>query len=337
MSIQYSRGCPFDCDFCNVTTLFGRKSRIKTKEQILAELQNLYDIGYRGGVFFVDDNFIGNKLHLKREILPAVLDWMEKRKHPFYFNTQASINLADDDQLMWLMVQAGFEYVFVGIETPSEACLSECNKVQNKGRDLINSVKKIQNAGMEVQGGFILGFDSDNQSIFENMVRFIQESGIVTAMVGLLNAPKGTKLYNRLVKEKRLLNDGTGDNTDFTMNFRPAMDRKDLLSGYQKVLQAIYSRKNYYHRVLTFLRNYKPANTSRVKVRYRDIKAFIKSLWYIGVLDKGRRYYWKLVFWAIRRPQYFDVVLSCIIYGIHFQKRTEELMLCTTEYNSGTA
>ena len=337
MSIQYSRGCPFDCDFCNVTALFGHKSRTKTKEQILAELQSLYDIGYRGGVFFVDDNFIGNKLHLKKEILPAVLDWMGKRVYPFFFNTQASINLTDDDDLMRLMVQSGFKCVFVGIETPSEASLSECNKVQNKGRDLINSVKKIQSAGMEVQGGFILGFDSDNQSIFENMVRFIQESGIVTAMVGLLNAPKGTKLYNRLMKEKRLLNDGTGDNTDFTMNFIPAMDRKDLLSGYQKVLQAIYSHKNYYHRVLTLLRNYKPDGTNPVKVRYRDIKAFIKSLWYVGVLDKGRRYYWKLVFWAIRRPQYLDVVFSCIICGLHFQKRVEELKLCTTDYHSGTS
>ena len=234
LSIQYSRGCPFDCDFCNVTTLFGHKSRTKTKEQILAELQSLYDIGYKGGVFFVDDNFIGNKLHLKKEILPAVIDWMEKRKHPFFFNTQASINLADDDELMRLMVQAGFEYVFVGIETPNQASLSECNKVQNKGRDLIDSVKKIQNAGMEVQGGFILGFDSDKQSIFDNVIQFIQESGIVTAMVGLLNAPKGTKLYNRMVNEKRLLNDGTGDNTDFTMNFLPAMDRKGPFEGLSK-------------------------------------------------------------------------------------------------------
>jgi len=335
MSIQYSRGCPFDCDFCNVTALFGHKSRTKTKEQILTELQVLYDIDYRGGVFFVDDNFIGNKLQLKNEILPAVIDWMEKRKYPFAFNTQASVNLADDDELMRLMVRAGFTYVFVGIETPNEASLSECNKVQNKGRDLLNSVRKIQNAGMEVQGGFILGFDSDNQSIFENMVRFIQESGIVTAMVGLLNAPKGTKLYKRMANEKRLLNDGTGDNTDSTMNFIPAMDRNDLLSGYQKVLHAIYSRKNYYQRVLTFLRNYKPANISRVKVRYRDIKAFIKSLWYVGVLDKGRKYYWKLVFWALRRPQYLDVVLSCIICGIHFQKRLKKLKLYATDYIPG--
>jgi len=197
MSIQYSRGCPFNCDFCDVTTLFGHKSRMKSKGQILAELETLYLRGWRESVFFVDDNFIGNKEHLKKEILPAIVGWMEKRRYPFCFNTQASINLADDDELMLSMVQAGFDCVFVGIETPNQDSLAECNKVQNKGRNLIDCVKKIQRSGMEVQGGFILGFDNDNNSIFENLIRFIQNSGIVTAMIGLLNAPKGTKLYAR--------------------------------------------------------------------------------------------------------------------------------------------
>ncbi len=325
MSVQYSRGCPFDCDFCNVTTLFGHKSRTKTKEQILAELQNLYDTGYRGQVFFVDDNFIGNKSLLKKEILPAIIDWMEKKKYPFCFNTQVSINLADDDELMRLMVKAAFDCVFIGIETPSQDGLEECHKVQNKGRDLIDSVKKIQNAGMEVQGGFILGFDSDKQSIFENVIKFIQESGIVTAMVGLLNAPKGTKLYDRLMKEKRLLHNGTGDNTDSTMNFRPAMDQKELLLGYHKVLQTIYSQKNFYQRILIFLKNYKPAQDGYSIVKLCYLKAFIKSLWLLGIMENGRRYYWRMVFWALRRPQYLDVVISCIFYGLHFRKMTEKL------------
>jgi radical SAM superfamily enzyme YgiQ (UPF0313 family) len=331
MSVQYSRGCPFDCDFCDVTTLFGHRSRTKSKEQILAELENLYSLGWRAGVFFVDDNFIGNKDHLKREILPAIIDWMKERKHPFCFNTQASINLADDDELMLLMARAGFDCVFVGIETPNEASLAECNKVQNKGRDLIDCVEKIQGSGIEVQGGFILGFDNDDRSIFENLVRFIQESGIVVAMVGLLNAPKGTKLYNRLMNEKRLVGYGSGDNTDFTMNFIPVMDYKDLLKGYQKVVQAIYSSENYYSRVLTFFRNYKPLKTNDVKIRYCDIKAFTKSLWHLGLACKDRRYYWRMLLWALRRPQYFDSVVAFAIYGFHYRKVFEQLRPRMTE------
>lgn len=327
MSIQYSRGCPFNCDFCDVTTLFGHKSRMKSKGQILAELETLYLRGWRESVFFVDDNFIGNKEHLKKEILPAIVGWMEKRRYPFCFNTQASINLADDDELMLSMVQAGFDCVFVGIETPNQDSLAECNKVQNKGRNLIDCVKKIQRSGMEVQGGFILGFDNDNNSIFENLIRFIQDSGIVTAMVGLLNAPKGTKLYARLMNEKRLINYGSGDNTNFTMNFIPVMNHKDLLQGYQKVVQTIYSHKCYYDRILTFFRNYKPVKRNHSNLNYYDIKALLKSVWHLGIAHKGRRYYWKLVLWAIRRPQYLDLVCTFAIYGFHFRKMFEELRL----------
>jgi radical SAM superfamily enzyme YgiQ (UPF0313 family) len=203
MNLQYSRGCPYDCDFCDITVLYGRMPRTKTKEQVIAELDSLYFTGWRGPVFFVDDNFIGNKRKLKKEILPAIADWMEQRKHPFYLNTEASINLADDEQLMHLMVKAGFEAVFIGIESPNEESLVECNKTQNRNRNLIASIKKIQLAGLEVQGGFIVGFDNDPPSIFEKLSSFIQESGIVTAMVGLLNAPKGTKLEKRLAAEGR--------------------------------------------------------------------------------------------------------------------------------------
>ena len=337
MSVQYSRGCPFDCDFCDVTTLFGHRSRMKSKDQILVELENLFSLGWRGNVFFVDDNFIGNKNHLKREILPAIIDWMEKRKHPFCFNTQTSINLADDDKLMMLMTQAGFDCVFIGIETPNEASLAECNKVQNKGRDLINCVRKIQRSGIEVQGGFILGFDNDDKSIFENLVQFIQESGIVVAMIGLLNAPKGTKLYNRLMNEKRLLDYGSGNNTDFSMNFIPVMDYKDLLNGYQKVVQTIYSPQNYYIRVLTFLGNYKPVKTNDVQIRFCDIKAFIKSLWHLGLISKGRRYYWKLVLLGLRRPRYFGSIVAFTIFGFHFRKMFEQLRPSTADYHSKTA
>ena len=198
MSVQFSRGCPYDCEFCDITSLYGRKPRLKNTSQFIGELDAIYNIGWRGSVFVVDDNFIGNKKALKNEVLPAMIDWMEKHKYPFTFITEASINLADDPALMVLMKHAGFNHVFVGIETPSEESLKECNKFNNVNRNLIAAVKQIQNYGMEVSAGFIVGFDSDTPSIFERQISFIQQSGIVTAMVGLLSAPKGTRLFERL-------------------------------------------------------------------------------------------------------------------------------------------
>ena len=320
MSIQYSRGCPFNCDFCDITTLFGHKIRTKTTEQVIKELEALYSQGWRDEVFFVDDNFIGNKKLLKTELLPALIEWMKTRYYPFAFNTQASINLADDEELMDLMVQAGFDCVFVGIESPSEESLSECNKVQNKGRDLVACVKKIQRFGMQVQAGFILGFDSDKASVFDNLIHFIQKSGVVTAMVGLLNAPRGTKLYSRLMNENRLSKEATGDNTDFSMNFIPKMGSDELLEGYKKVVHTIYSPKNYYNRILTFLKELKTGENNKPKYRYCDIKAFIKSLWRLGIIDKGRFSYWKLIFWSlIKKPQHFHLAVTLAICGFHFR------------------
>ncbi|MEJ2647928.1 MAG: DUF4070 domain-containing protein [Sedimentisphaerales bacterium] len=320
MCIQYSRGCPFNCDFCDVTTLFGHKIRTKTTEQVLKELEDLYSHGWRDEVFFVDDNFIGNKRLLKSELLPAIIEWMKSRKYPFTFNTQASINLADDEELMNLMVQAGFDCVFIGIETPNEESLSECNKVQNKGRNLVACVKKIQRFGMQVQAGFILGFDSDKASVFDNLIHFIQKSGVVTAMVGLLNAPRGTKLYSRLMNENRLSNESTGDNTDFSMNFIPKMGTEELLKGYRKVVSTIYSPKNYYDRVLAFLKNFKPGENNRSKYRYCDIRAFFKSIWRLGIIDKGRFSYWKLIFWSlIKKPEHFHLAVTLAICGFHFR------------------
>ena len=197
-------------------------------------------------MFFVDDNFIGNRRKLKKEILPAIIEWMERKRYPFLFNTEASIDLADDEELMHLMVKAGFTAVFVGIETPNEESLAECNKFQNKNRDLIACVKKIQRFGLQVTGGFIVGFDNDPPSIFESKLRFIQKSGIVTAMVGLLNAPRGTRLYQRLLKENRLLKEVTGDNTDFSINFIPKMNYEMLMNGYKRIISGIYSPKPYY-------------------------------------------------------------------------------------------
>ena len=321
MNIQYSRGCPFDCDFCDITVLYGRKARTKTKEQVISELDALYFSGWRGPVFFVDDNFIGNKGKLKREILPAIAEWMVKRKNPFYLNTEASINLADDEKLMHLMVKAGFEAVFIGIESPNDDSLVECNKPQNRNRNLIASIKKIQQAGLEVQGGFIVGFDNDPPSIFEKLANFIQESGIVTAMVGLLNAPKGTKLQKRLEDEGRMLENFTGSNTDFSINFIPKMDLNALLEGYQKILDKIYSPKYYYERVMRFLKEFDPKKKKIFHVNPNYILALFKSIIKLGVMGEERIYYWKLFFWSLfRKPQLFSLAILFSIYGFHFRK-----------------
>ena len=327
MSTQYSRGCPFNCEFCNIPVLYGRKVRTKSKAQIVAELENLHSQGWRGDVFLVDDNFIGNKRRLKGEILPAMIEWMERKRHPFPFNTEASIDLCDDEELMQLMVKAGFASVFVGIETPNEESLAECNKVQNKKRDLVACVKKIQKLGLQVQAGFIVGFDNDPPSIFERLSAFIQDSGIVTAMVGLLNAPRSTRLYHRLAKEGRLLKDISGDNTDFSINFIPKMDHEKLVTGYKRIISRIYSPEPYYKRVMTFLRNYKPLGKTAFHFHFSYLGAFFKSVLFLGIVDKERLYYWKLFFWSLfRRPQLFHLAITFAIYGFHFRKIFENCL-----------
>ena len=321
MNLQYSRGCPFNCEFCDIINLYGRVPRTKSADQIIGELEALYKRGWRGGVFFVDDNFIGNTKKLKEEILPVMSQWMKDRGYPFAFTTEASINLADDDELMALMVDAGFCSVFLGIETPDENSLAECNKVQNKNRDMISCIKKIQRAGMQVQGGFIVGFDSDSPTIFERLIQFIQESGIIVAMVGLLNAPKGTRLYQRLEKENRIVKDMSGDNTDYSMNFIPKMNYKDLMAGYRTIISTIYNPEHYYKRVMEFLRIYTPRQKQAYKFHFGYVKAFFKSILILGAFGKERIYYWKLFFWSlIRRPRLFPLAITYAIYGFHFRK-----------------
>ncbi len=325
MSLQYSRGCPFDCDFCDIIVLNGHKPRTKDKQQTVDELEALYRHGWRGSLFIVDDNFIGNKKKLKTETLPAMIKWSKQRKYPFLFFTEASINLADDDELMELMAEAGFNRVFVGIETPNEASLMECNKWQNRNRDLVAAVKKIQSHGFEVQGGFIIGFDSDPVSIFKRQINFIQKTGIVTAMVGLLNAPNGTKLYTRLKRENRLLKDMSGDNTDFSINFIPKMKYETLVAGYKNVLDTIYSPRHYYERVVTFLKEYKPRKTAGIsQLRFSHITGLIKTLWFLGVTNKGRRYFWRLLISTLlKRPRHFPLTISLSVSGFHFRKVAE--------------
>jgi radical SAM superfamily enzyme YgiQ (UPF0313 family) len=325
MNIQYSRGCPFDCEFCDITALLGRIPRTKELSQLVAELENLYVRGWRGAIFFVDDNFIGDRKKLKRELLPAMISWMEERGRPFYFYTEASIDLADDGQLMELMVRAGFEEVFIGIETPAEDSLAESGKVQNRNRDLLASIRRIQRAGLQVHGGFIVGFDSDPPAIFEQQIRFIQESGIVTAMVGVLTALRGTRLYQRLQHEGRLWGDATGNNTAVTLNFLPRMEVRNLIGGYRTILDTIYSPKNYYQRVIRLFKEYRPL-PGKFRLQPGYVGALFKSVMYLGVIGTERFYFWKLFFWSlIRRPRLFPLAITYAIYGFHFRKIAEKI------------
>ncbi|MFC2070495.1 B12-binding domain-containing radical SAM protein [Chloroflexota bacterium] len=327
MNLQYSRGCPFDCEFCDIIILNGHKPRTKSKEQIYSELDAIYNRGWRGGVFVVDDNFIGNKKKLKAEILPAIIEWSKEKKYPFAYYTEASINLADDEELMQMMAEGGFDRVFIGIETTNEESLAECNKQQNKDRDMAESVKKMQNHGFEVQGGFIVGFDNDPVSIFRSQINFIQRSGIVTAMVGLLNAPRGTRLYQRMKKENRLLEGFSGNNTDININFIPKMNYETLINGYKHILDTIYAPRQYYERVWSFIKEYKPPKLDRVpNIQLYLFEGFFKSIWFLGIRGKGRRYYWKLILSTLfKYPRAFPLSISLSVFGFHFRKVAERL------------
>jgi radical SAM superfamily enzyme YgiQ (UPF0313 family) len=332
MNIQYSRGCPFNCEFCDIIVLNGRVPRTKGREQIVDELASLYDHGWRGPVFFVDDNFIGHRKKLKAEIMPAIIEWIRERDFPFSFFTEASIDLSDDEELMQLMVEAGFDTVFVGIETPHEESLTECSKLQNRNRDLVASVQKIQQYGLQVTGGFIVGFDSDPPSIFERQINFIQKSGIVTAMVGLLNAPRGTRLYKRLYKENRLVHGFTGDNTDCSINFVPKMGYETLVAGYEQVVKTIYAPSNYYKRIRTFFREYRPYSIQTPPVNFPYLKAFLKSIWLLGIRGSERFQYWRLlVSTLLRRPRSIPLAITLAIYGFHFRKVFDGLVRVPSE------
>ncbi len=325
--IQYSRGCPFNCEFCNVTVLLGHRARTKTGEQIIRELDSLHDAGWRGPVFFVDDNLIGNRSAARGELIPALIKWQQSRRSMVYFNTQVSINLADDDALIRDMVIAGFDTVFIGIETPDPDSLEECHKQQNQNRDMLRDIRRLQHAGFEVQGGFILGFDSDKPTIFQNMIEFIQSSGLVTAMVGILQSSPGTQLHNRLRNEGRLTGLSSGDNADGTTNFVPRMGLESLVKGYKEVLGQIYDPKLYYQRIRTFLRVYQP-HLRRRRIRALHIRAFIRSLYQLGMVGRERIEFWKMIFWTIcRNPFLLFAAVRMAICGNHYRRVFEDNIL----------
>jgi radical SAM superfamily enzyme YgiQ (UPF0313 family) len=319
MAVQFSRGCPFECEFCDIIVINGRVPRTKTPAQMLAELEALRRLGWKDKVFIVDDNFIGNKART-RTLLHALIGWRRSTSSTMGFFTEASINLADDAELCALMVEAGFRKVFVGIETPSAASLAECHKRQNSGRDLVAAVRTLQQAGLEVMGGFIVGFDSDTRDIFRDQFEFIQCSGVVTAMVGLLTALPQTRLYQRLQREGRLRGESTGNNTAATLNFHPRLNREYLEDGYRELMLRLYEPRHYYERIRIFLGNHRAAG-ERLRLSLADVGAFLKSFWLLGVWHRGRWSYWRfLLGTALRRPRKFRVAVELAIIGHHFRR-----------------
>ncbi|MFN2493570.1 MAG: B12-binding domain-containing radical SAM protein [Pyrinomonadaceae bacterium] len=320
MSIQYSRGCPFNCEFCDIIEIYGRVPRTKSNQQILTELDALLNLGWSGTLFIVDDNFIGNKKNV-RKLLPALAEWQERNGHPFSLLTEASINLADDDVLLADMRRAGFRRVFLGIETPVEESLKEAQKTQNRG-DLLESVKKIQSYGMEVMAGFIVGFDNDPDDIFERQIKFIRESAIPLAMVGLLTALPDTQLWRRLKKEGRLLGESTGNNTNCSLNFVPKMDAARLVEGYQSIMRTIYKPSEYYQRVYESLKRTTPQVSEPVRMNIvSSLAAFIRLIFKLGVLDAERLEFWRFFGRsAIRQYGQFPQSMRLAAMGYHFRK-----------------
>ncbi|MGA1875120.1 MAG: B12-binding domain-containing radical SAM protein [bacterium] len=326
MPLQYSRGCPFNCEFCDIIEMFGHTMRTKTIQQMIDEFNILHSLGWRGSVFIVDDNFIGNKKNVK-QLLPAIADWQKQRNYPFDLFTEASINLADDEDLLELMSKAGFNMVFIGIETPDKETLITTGKQQNVRQDLFGSVIKIQNQGIEVAGGFIIGFDNDQPDIFERQIQFIQKSGIPLAMVGLLTALPNTQLYRRLEKEGRLLEDSTGNNThDLHLNFKPKMDMNTIIHGYKQIISHIYNPRVYFDRCLNFLRNVHPHQNSARRVRMEEVLAFFRSLIKQGLSSYGHHYLGYLIKAMVIEPSMFPEAVRQAIMGFHFFKITQEIL-----------
>ena len=243
------------------------------------------------------------------------------------FFTEASINLADDPELLDMMVKAGFDSVFIGIESPDEASFTECRKTQNKYRDLLQNVKTIHRAGIQVMGGFIVGFDSDTPSIFQRQIDFIQKSGIVTAMVGMLQAPPGTRLFDLLQKENRVVSAFSGDNVDGTTNIIPKMGLNKLLAGYRSIMTQIYSPQNFYRRVRNFLKELKAPDIT-IPMDVQRILAFFHSVFRLGILGKERFHYWHLLLWTLlRKPRLVPLAVTLAIYGHHYRRICEIYIL----------
>jgi len=313
--LQYSRGCPHKCDFCDVTTLYGRKPRIKKTSRIIEELNAIIDQGTVRLVLFADDNLIGNKRILKEELLPAIIAWRREKLPPFFFATQLTIDLADDDELISMMLDAGFRQIFIGVETPDEASLMGSGKKQNLRRDQLADIHKLHRSGFYVAGGFIVGFDTDTPSIFQRQAEFIQQSGIPLPIVNLLKAPPGTELYRRMEKEGRLKDLFAFSEAE--SNIRPVMHENLLQEGFEELMENIYHPRNSCQRLITFFSTYqypRPFIKIPAKVTLRDLLLVGRVLILLGIKDPYRRYFWKLLFWLVAHNyKYLDMGL---FYGI---------------------
>ena len=318
LAVQYSRGCPYNCEFCDIIVMNGRRPRTKSASQIKKEFQAIYDAGWRKSVFIVDDNFIGNR-HEVKKMLPELIGWQKEHRFPFTLLTEASTDLANDEELMQMMSGANFFKVFLGLETTDNQSLKECGKYQNAALDLVEAVNMIHRHGMQVMGGFIVGFDNDTESIFEAQIKFIQQIGVVTAMVGMLTALPKTRLWYRLETEGRLFSESTGENTDGSFNYVPAMGVDNLIAGYRKILRTIYSPKCYYQRINTFIANYTP--TVRTKIKREDLVAFYRSAWRIGIISRARFRYWGLLIKTlVKKRTALPIAVELAIYGLHYDK-----------------
>jgi radical SAM superfamily enzyme YgiQ (UPF0313 family) len=320
--VQYSRRCPYLCDFCDVTALFGRKPRTKSSEYIIAELEVIHKTGNTQMVLFADDNLIGNKKILKSELLPALIEWRKKVKPSFYFATQLTINLADDDELMELLLEAGFGNVFIGIETPQEDSLKLSHKNQNLIRNLLDTIRKLHSAGFIIAGGFIVGFDTDTDKSFDNMIDFIQESGIPLPIVNVLKAPPGTELFDRMKRENRLSRHFTFSEGE--TNVIPIMGEEKLTKGFLKVVDNIYPHKHAYQRIINFLSVHEfPKKTVAVSINYSfsQLLSLAKAILKIALFDKDRVYFWRLMFWTFKNKRsHFDLA---ILYAMMFYQLRE--------------
>jgi radical SAM superfamily enzyme YgiQ (UPF0313 family) len=319
--VQYSRGCPYMCDFCDVTALFGRKPRTKTSEQMIAELEAIQALGNVKLILFADDNLIGNKRTLKKDLLPALIEWRIKNKPEFFFATQLTINLADDEELMDLLLKAGFRHIFIGIETPDEDALKASLKNQNLKRDPFSNIHKLHKAGFMISAGFIVGFDTDTVRTFQQQIDFIQQSGIPLPIVNILKAPPGTELYARIKREGRLSRPFAFSEGE--TNIVPVMDERLLFDGFLDVMNNIYSPEKSYERIINFLNTYKFPNTGiRVPEKYnlKELLIIFRIIFLIGIRYRHRKYFWKLILWSLKHNRkYIDksVFYGVMIYQMH--------------------
>jgi radical SAM superfamily enzyme YgiQ (UPF0313 family) len=332
IGLQFSRGCPFNCEFCDIIELYGRIPRFKSNEQVIKELQSLYDLGYRGHIDIVDDNFIGNKKKAK-DLLRELKTWTKNHRYPFYFSTEASLNLADDDELLQLMKDVDFRYVFLGIETPENDTLILNKKTQNVNKPIENAVEKLLSYGIVSNGGYIIGFDSESKQIADNMIDSIQKSGICMAMIGLLYALPNTQLTRRLASECRLfqhasrsIGENDIDQTTSGLNFITLISRTEILKNFIRVINVIYEPSNYYKRVVFTSLNIRPhyKNTPNFKTRLIYLRSFLRVCNRVGFNSATGFYYWKMFFTVIfRNPKGIETAVNLAAMFIHFQKQKE--------------